>query len=101
MEEEVDQMGDIVGKICSFIPEAGKPRLAGKIVKKGKTEYDKGYNVPDCTLVVEGRSLRRIELSSYICSFVYLFDSWKAVDTFNKNGWLITDPKIKIKSRRK
>tara|TARA_R110000796_G_scaffold93957_1_gene198658 strand:- start:398 stop:706 length:309 start_codon:yes stop_codon:yes gene_type:complete len=97
MKDKVDPLGEIVGRICSFIPKAGEPRLLGKVVKKGETHYKEGYSVPNCTLVVEGRSSRRIELSSYIGSWVYLFDSWSEGDKFNENGWSSTTVHLKPK----
>jgi len=93
--KDIDPLGDIIGKISSFAPELGSERLVGKVIKKGPTHYDHGYMVPDCSLTVEGRSGRRMYLDSYICSHVYLFDSYIEADNFNKNGWKLS--KILIK----
>ena len=84
--KDIDPLGDIIGKISSFIPESGSERLVGKIIKKGPTHYDHGYKIPDCPLTVEGRSGRRMDLRSYICSHVYLFDSYLEADKFSKIG---------------
>lgn len=93
--KNIDPLGDIVGKISSFVSESGDERLVGKVIKKDLTHYDHGYMVPDCSLTVEGRSGRRMNLDSYICSHVYLFDSYVEADKFNKNGWKLSEMLIK------
>ena len=93
--EDIDPLGDIIGKLSSFVPDSGGERLVGKVIKKGPTHYDHGYNIPDCSLTVEGRSGRRMDLSSYICSHVYLFDSYIEADNFNKYGWKLSRKMIK------
>lgn len=93
--KNIDPLGDIVGKISSFVSESGDERLVGKVIKKGLTHYDHGYMIPDCSLTVEGRSGRRMNLDSYICSHVYLFDSYVEADKFNKNGWKLSEMLIK------